>query len=122
MDKKAFGFKELAVWQRALEFANMVIELCEPLNTNNKHFRLIEQIEGAAASVSQNIAEGKGRYSGKEFKQFLYYSRGSLYEAITLLNLFALQGWITKDQLAQLENEADEIGKMINGLINSIRS
>jgi len=37
MDKKAFGFKELAVWQRALEFANKVIELCESLNTNTMY-------------------------------------------------------------------------------------
>ncbi len=121
MENKNFGFKDLLVWQRALLFANDVIELTVTLNTNQKHYRLIEQIEAASASVSQNIAEGKGRNSKKEFKQFLYYSRGSLYETITLLNLFALRKWISEMELRKLETEADEIGKMLNGLINSIK-
>lgn len=120
MHKYSFGFKDLLVWQRALAFANKVIELTENLNTDNKHFRLIEQIEASSASVPQNIAEGKGRYSPKELKQFLFYSRGSLYETVTLLNLFALRDWITKSQLEEMETEADEIGKMLNGLIKSI--
>jgi len=121
MDKGDFGFKDLLVWQRALEFANKVIQLTENLNTEKNHYRLIEQIESASSSVSQNIAEGKGRYSAKEMRQFLYYSRGSLYETVTLLNLFALRKWITNNQLDELEAEAIEIGKMLNGLINSIK-
>ncbi len=120
MSKRQFGFKDLSVWQRALDFANKVIELTESLNSDQKHYRLIEQIEASSASIAQNIAEGKGRYSKKEFKQFLYYSRGSLYETLTLLNLFSLRGWISESQLSLLENEADEIGRMLNGLINSI--
>jgi len=72
-------------------------------------------------SVAQNIAEGKGRYSQKEFRQFLYYSRGSLFETVTLLNLFALRNWITEAKLSQIEHEANEIGKMLNGLINSLK-
>jgi len=98
-----------------------VIQLTENLNTEKNHYRLIEQIESASSSVSQNIAEGKGRYSAKEMRQFLYYSRGSLYETVTLLNLFALRKWITNNQLDELEAEAIEIGKMLNGLINSIK-
>ena len=83
-----FGFKKLIVWQKALDFADMVIDLTEHLNTSGKHFRLIEQIESSSASVSQNIAEGKGRKSKKEFEHYLYIARGSLYETVTLLNLF----------------------------------
>jgi four helix bundle protein len=115
-----FNFKELNVWQKSLQFASDVIEITENLNTNKNHYRLIEQIEASSASIAQNIAEGKGRYSKKEFKQYLYFSRGSLYETVTVLNLFHLRNWITKDQLDKLENDAVEIGKMINGLINNI--
>jgi four helix bundle protein len=115
-----FNFKELKVWQKALSFANNVIELIENLNTNKKHYRLIEQIEASSASVTQNIAEGKGRYSKKEFKQYLYIARGSLLETITLLNLFKLRNWITEQQLNETENEAYEVTSMIKGLINRI--
>jgi len=64
--------------------------------------------------------EGKGRRSKKEFVQFLYISRGSLYEVITLLNIFERRKWITTLKLDQMESEGVEIASMIKGLINSI--
>lgn len=118
--KNTFQFKELTVWQRSVSFADRVIELSENLDTSAKHFRLIEQIEAAVASIAQNIAEGKGRNSKKEFVQFLYIARGSLYEVITLLNIFEKRGWISTLQLEELEAEGVEIASMLKGLINSI--
>jgi four helix bundle protein len=115
-----FAFKELKVWNKAIEFACAVIELTEKLDTPRNHFRLVEQIEAAAASVAQNIAEGKGRFSKKEFRQYLYIARGSLYETVTLLNIFQLRNWITTEQHIQLENNALEIAKMIKGLVNAL--
>ncbi|MEW6685817.1 MAG: four helix bundle protein [Candidatus Edwardsbacteria bacterium] len=67
MEKEAkFGFEELEVWQKAIEFANIVIDALENLNTDRKHFRLIEQAESAVTSIAMNIAEGKGRFSKRE--------------------------------------------------------
>jgi four helix bundle protein len=80
---------------------------------------LIEQVESSSASISQNIAEGKGRNSKKEFEHYLYIARGSLYETVTLLNLFYKRNWIEPEKLNELENEALEIAKMLKGLINS---
>lgn len=115
-----FQFKELTVWQRSVEYANVVIDLSENLDTNSKHFRLIEQLESAVASIAQNIAEGKGRRSKKEFVQFLYISRASLYEVITLLNIFEKREWISYKKLQEMETEGFEIASMIKGLINAI--
>lgn len=120
MNNDEFGFKKLIVWQKAVEFANRISLLIETLDTNRKHYRLIEQLESASCSISQNIAEGKGRYSNKEFIHFLYISRGSLYETITILNIFFKNKWISKNQLDELENEGIEIARMIKGLINSL--
>ena len=89
-----FGFEDLEVWNKAIEFADQVIDLIECLDTNRKHFRLIEQLEATSTSIAMNIAEGKGRYSKKEFRQFLYIARGSLYETVTLLEIFRRRGWI----------------------------
>ena len=119
MEHEDFGFKKLVVWQKALDFADEVIELTEHLSTSGKHFRLIEQVESSSASISQNIAEGKGRNSKKEFEHYLYIARGSLYETVTLLNLFNKRSWIEPEKLNELENEALEIAKMLKGLINS---
>jgi four helix bundle protein len=81
---------------------------------------LIEQLEAAVTSVPMNIAEGKGRNSRKEFIHFLYVARGSLYETLTLLEIFQMRNWIPRDQFGQLELQANELAMMINGLIRSL--
>jgi len=98
----------------------MAITMAENLKTTEKHYKLIGQFESACTSVSMNIAEGKGRNSWKEFVQFLYIARGSLYETVTLATIFQRKGWITKDQLSTLESHAMEIASMIKGLIKAI--
>ena len=120
MKKEDFGFKNLFVWQKAIDFADNVIDLTENMNTKGKHYRLIEQIEASSSSIAQNIAEGKGRHFPKEFIQYLYVARGSLYETVTLLNLFFKRKWIDDALLNKLEAEAFEIVSMLKGLINSI--
>lgn len=115
------GFKELKVWRKAVHFADMCIELCDGLETDRKHFRLIEQLESASTSVSLNIAEGKGRQHKKEFIQYLYIARGSAYETLTLLNIFYKRNWIAAETLREMESHGEEVIKMLKGLINSIR-
>ena len=66
MDNNQFSFENLEVWKKVIAFAEQVIEVTENLNSDRKHYRLIEQLESSAASISMNIAEGKGRYSKKE--------------------------------------------------------
>jgi len=114
------AYKNLMVWQKSMEFANAVIDLTEHLDTDRKHFRLVEQLEAAATSLPMNIAEGKGRFSRKEFNHFLFIARGSLYETMTLLDIFQMRGWIPSDAYLSLEKQSDEIAKMLNGLIRSL--
>jgi len=115
-----FGYEDLKVWNMAVDFAVKVIELVENLETDRKHYRLFEQIEASSTSISMNIAEGKGRYSKKEFIHFSYIARGSLYETMTLLEIFRRKKWISTDKYTQLEEDAKEIASMIKGLIHSI--
>jgi four helix bundle protein len=114
------SYKDLVVWQKSLTFANDVIDLVDNLDTDRKHFRLIEQLEAAVTSIPMNIAEGKGRESKKEFVHFLYISRGSLYETITLLEIFLLRGWVKSDTFRDLQQKSNEIAKLLKGLINAI--
>ena len=113
-------YKDLLVWQKSLALVDQVIELIDNLETSRKHYRLYDQLESATTSVPMNIAEGKGRNSKKEFLHFLYIARGSLYETLTLLELFKLRKWINKEQFDELERSSNEIAKMINGLIKTI--
>ena len=58
------AFKELQVWQKAVDFADKVLELIDLLETTRKHYRLIEQLESAVTSISLNIAEPACRQAG----------------------------------------------------------
>ena len=113
-------YKDLQVWQKSLSFADQVIELIDSIESSRKHYRLFEQLESAATSVPMNIAEGKGRQTQKEFIHFLSIARGSLYETITLLEIFKLRRWINENQFLKLETNSNEIARMINGLIKSV--
>lgn len=117
-----FSFEDLDVWQKSVKFAAKVIDLTDKIEASRKHYRLIENLEAAASSIASNIAEGKGRYSKKEFIQFLYIARGSLYESVTRLILLNTNRLISDKDLDLLKCNADEIGKMISSLINSIRN
>ena len=120
-DTRLFSFQDLKVWQKAVLFAEKVIRTIDQLQTPRKHYRLIEQLESAATSVAMNIAEGKGRQTTKEFIQFLFIARGSLFEVITLLIIFQNLNWINEETVNKFLPMAEEITKMINSLIKSMK-
>ena len=116
-----FSFEDLEVYRRTLDFCISVIDMVDQLDTPRKHYRLIEQLESSSTSVALNISEGKGRFSKKEFKQFLYIARGSLYETVAMLQIFKKKHWLDQSQYAKLYSQAEEINRMLSGLIMSIK-
>ena len=122
MEERIFTFEDLKVWQKAVDFAELVIKAIDLFETPRKHYRLIEQLEAASTSPSMNIAEGKGRFSRKEFIHYLYIARGSVFETITLLVIIQRMGWITDDTFGQIKAMGEEITKMLNSLIKSVKN
>ena len=120
-DKFEFPFEKLEVWQLAIDFADFIISLTDSL-PQGKHIRLIGQMESAASSVAQNIAEGKGRQYKKEFIQFLYVAEGSLFEVLTLTVIFKRRGLIAEKDALTIRKRAELIDRKLHGLINSLRS
>ncbi len=114
-----FAYEKLEVWNKAVDFAVEIIDTIESVVAERKHYRLFEQMESSASSVAMNIAEGKGRFSKKEFMHFWYVSRGSLYETMTLLEIFRRKAWISDPKYQELESKGIEIASMTKGLINS---
>jgi four helix bundle protein len=117
-----FGFKELIIWRKSIDFAKHVIVVIDNINSDRKHYRILEQTEAAATSVAANIAEGKGRSSRKEFKQFLYITRGSIYETVTFLNIMKELNWLSAEEINELEKEALILNKMLNSLVNKLKT
>jgi four helix bundle protein len=115
-----FPFEKIEVWQLSVDFADFVIGLLESFPPN-KHFRVIGQMEAAVSSISQNIAEGKGRQYNKEFIQFLYIAIGSLFEVLTLAEIFKRRKLFKEKEAIQIRNKAKIIYRKTTALIKSLR-
>ena len=120
-DEFKFPFEKLEVWHLAIDLADFVLKIMESF-PNNKYFRLIEQTEAAVSSIAQNIAEGKGRQYEKEFIQYLYVAEGSLFELLTLVEVFKRRGLINEQEASEIRKRAEILDRKLHGLINSLRS
>jgi four helix bundle protein len=83
-------------------------------------YGLTSQLRRAAVSIPSNIAEGQGRLSTGEFRQFLGNARGSLKEVETQLLISSELNYLAQDQAERLLNDAAEVGRMLNGLLAAL--
>ncbi len=120
MSEYVFPFEKLDVWQLAVDLADYVLELLEDFPTN-QHLRLVGQMEAAVTSPAQNIAEGKGRQYKKEFIQYLHIAQDSLYEVVTLNEVFRRRKLFSQEDAQEVRNRCEQIDRKLNGLINSLR-
>jgi four helix bundle protein len=111
-------FENLDVYKKAVSFAVEINRLCR----NIRHLEIKDQIQRASLSVPLNIAEGSGRNTPKEKIQFYKMARGSLFECIPLLEISFKLDHINDAQHECLYRMAEDIGKMVNGLINSLKN
>lgn len=110
-------YTDLEVWQSARQLVKWTYELTNEF-PSKEAYRLSSQMRRSAISVPSNIAEGAGRKTSKDTVQFLYISRGSLYELETQFYLSLDVGYITEHQLTQGIEKITETRKRLNGFIN----
>ncbi len=120
MSEYVFPFEKLDVWQLSVDLADYVLNLLGKIS-HNRHLRLISQMEAAVVSSSQNIAEGKGRQYKKEFIQFLHIAQGSLYEVVTLTEVFRRSKIFSEAESCKIRKKIDVIEPKIKGLVHSIQ-
>lgn len=117
--KKITSYHDLEVWKRGVQLVKKVYKLTSGF-LKSELYGLTSQIRRAAVSFPANIAEGWGRESSKNYVQFLRNSRGSLFELDTLMIIAEELNYISSDQLLQLQEEVNELGKMLNSIIKKI--
>ena len=115
------SYKDLKVWEKADELAFAVFDLTDKF-PKSYLFDLTSQLRRASLSVPTNIAEGCASFHSGEFLQFLNISRRSLSETEYLLFFACRRKLITEEQIRELDSVCEEISKMLNGLIKSIRN
>ncbi|MBI4145917.1 four helix bundle protein [Candidatus Woesearchaeota archaeon] len=113
-------FKNLKVWTLSFLFAKNTYALTRQF-PKEEQYALTSQLRRAAVSISNNIAEGCGRYTNKDFIKFLHIAAGSSKECENLLLLSQDLGYLTKDDFVQLQSILVEIESMLGGLIQHRR-
>jgi four helix bundle protein len=114
-----FNFEKLDVWQRAIDFADLVYTLTRSFPTEER-FGLTNQMRRAAVSVSSNIAEGSARISRADFARFVEIATGSLFEVVSQASIGLRQGFLSTELHQKLYTAAEEQGKMLSGLRRSL--
>ena len=111
------SFKDLIAWQKAIA---LVVEVYRRTGDfpREELFGLTSQLRRAAVSVPSNIAEGQGRLTRGEFRQFLGVARGSLCGVETQLIISRELGFLDTDN--PVFDHLAEVGRLLNGLINSL--
>lgn len=116
---KLFRFEDLEVWQRAADMAVNLAGVADEFE-QRRHYRFAEQLRAAALSISNNIAEGSGSNSKKEFRNFLNFARRSAFECANMLLIFERQGALQSDMTSQYLDELGRICRMITGLSRAL--
>jgi four helix bundle protein len=114
----AFAFEKLLVYQKAVDFADTISKLTEQFPRGYSY--LANQLNRASLSVAANIAEGNGRFTKADRRNFFFIARGSVQECIPLLELARRRSLITETVQQQLKSHLEETAKMLSGLIKGL--
>lgn len=114
-----FRFQELDIWKKAIELGMVMADWADELEAK-KLFRYAEQLRGAALSVSNNISEGAGSDSKKEFAYFLNVARRSVFEDANMVVFFQMRRLIPDDEARSVLKELVVLAKMIQAFKRSL--
>jgi len=116
----AQDYHELIVWQRAIELTVCVYNLTRSY-PKEELYGLVSQMRRASVSVASNIAEGRGRITLGEFRQFLGLAQGSTYELQTQLLVSRRLGMGNGEALEEAESLSNEVSKMLGSFIQTLK-
>lgn len=114
-----FRFQDLKIWQLAIQIADELFDIADGLE-EKRLYRFAEQLRGAGMSMSNNIAEGSGSSSKKEFKQFLNVARRSTFENANILILLQKRDLISQGSLDTLLVQLDRLCRQITNFQGSL--
>ena len=114
------NYKDLLVWSKAHK---LTLEIYKTVANYPKEelYGLISQLKRASSSIPTNIAEGTGRFTKKDFANFLQIALGSSHEVEYLLILSRDLGYINDEIYKTLDKEINEIKAMLISLIKKVR-
>lgn len=114
-----FRFQDMEIWKLAIEIGDELLDIADELE--KKHlYKFSEQLRAAAMSISNNIAEGSGSDSKKEFGYFLNVARRSTFEDANILIVLNRRKLIPDEKLNKLLDKLDKECRMITNFKKSL--
>jgi four helix bundle protein len=114
-----FRFMDLEIWKDSITLNDKLFDLADAFG-DAKSFRVSEQLRSASLSISNNIAEGSGSFSAKEFANFLNIARRSVFEVANISVVAYQRKFIVKEQLDQTLDDLDTLSRKITNFRKSI--
>jgi four helix bundle protein len=109
-----FRFEQLDIWKESIEISDVLFDYAEKADVK-KFFKFAEQLRAAGMSISNNIAEGSGSFSDKEFASFLNIARRSVFECVNILYIFEKRNIITLKEKQVIKAQLLILSKKITG-------
>jgi four helix bundle protein len=115
-----FRFHDLKIWQSAIQIANELFDIADELE-QKKFYRFAEQLRGSGMSMSNNIAEGSGSTSTRDFSNFLNIAPKSTFENANILILLRMRELIDEQSLEKLLDRLDKLCRQITNFQKSLK-
>ena len=116
----AQSFRDLVVWQRSIQLAAKIYRFTNSF-PKEEMYGLTSQLRRSAVSIPSNIAEGQGRLSTGEFRQFLGIARGSNFELQTQLEIARTLKFGDAGLMSEAEGLSHEVGRMIHAILDKTK-
>ena len=115
------SYRDVLAWQVGMALVRDVYRAVKKFPAWELYV-LGEQMRKAAVSIPSNIAEGHGRWEIPDYRRFLRYARGSALELQTQIVIAKDQEYVSEQEFDVLIGEANEVGRLINGLLRSLKT
>ena len=116
-----FRFMDLEIWRDAVEIAGRLFDLADRLETK-RLYRFAEQLRGSGLSMSNNIAEGSGSGSKREFSNFLNIARRSTFENANVLLVLEGRGLVAEEEVTEVLERLDHLCRKITNFQKTLRA
>ena len=121
INKVDFRFEQLDIWKEAIQISDALFDYADKAE-EKRFFKFAEQLRAAGMSISNNIAEGSGSFSDKEFASFLNIARRSVFECANILHIFLRRKLISVEEKNAIFTQLVSLSKKITNFRKALNS
>jgi len=116
-----FRFENLEIWQDAIKVSDELFDIADQIE-KKRYYRFAEQLRAVGMSISNNIAEGSGSFSNKDFANFLNISRRSIFESANILFILHRRKFIDEETRNDLLTKLDQLARKVTNFRRTLKN